>query len=83
MKRFHLGREARVEDWLVEAFLGEIVDACKRHGFSLSHEDTHGAFIVEEYDEGNIQWLGDAMIGNSVNTAQGNVITRESQGKET
>ncbi len=46
----------------------EIAKVCKEHGFSLSHEDTHGAFVVEKYEEGNIQWLMDAMIGESVGT---------------
>jgi len=58
-----------IENKEVDAFLREIVEVCKEHGFSLSHEDTHGAFVVEKYEEGNIQWLMDAMIGESVDTA--------------
>jgi hypothetical protein len=33
---------------------------CRRHGLSLSHEDCHGAFIVENYSKDNIEWLKDA-----------------------
>ena len=41
----------------VKEFLNEIVKLCKKYNLSLSHEDTHGAFIVEKYNEGNIEWL--------------------------
>jgi sugar phosphate isomerase/epimerase len=68
MKRYRRGKSGSIENKEVDAFLREIVKVCKDHGFSLSHEDTHGAFIVERYDEDNIQWLMDAMIGESVDT---------------
>lgn len=45
----------------VDAFLEEIISIYKKHGFSLGHEDSHGAFIVEEYSKENIQWLLNAM----------------------
>lgn len=44
----------------MKVFLEEIDSVCKRHGLSISHEDYHGAFIIEEYDEGNIKWLSHA-----------------------
>ena len=66
MKRYRRGKSGSIENKEVDAFLREIVEVCKEHGFSLSHEDTHGAFVVEKYEEGNIQWLMDAMIGESV-----------------
>jgi len=69
MKRYRRGKSGSIENKEVDAFLREIVEVCKEHGFSLSHEDTHGAFVVEKYEEGNIQWLMDAMIGESVDTA--------------
>lgn len=68
-KRHHVGKSEPVENKEVDAFLKEIVKVCKEHGFSLSHEDTHGAFIVEKYDKDNIQWLMEAMIGESVDAA--------------
>ena len=43
-------------------FLRELAELCKKHNLSLSHEDTQGAFIVEEYKEENIKWLMDAML---------------------
>lgn len=45
-KRWHKTRREDVEDPKVEAFLAEVVEVCKRHGMSISHEDTQGAFIV-------------------------------------
>lgn len=44
-------------------FLDEIHSVCKRHGLSISHEDGHGSFIIENYDERNIDWLFDAHKG--------------------
>jgi len=69
MKRYRRGKSGSIENKKVDAFLREIVEVCKEHGFSLSHEDTHGAFVVEKYEEENIQWLMDAMIGESTDAA--------------
>lgn len=41
----------------VEQFIEEIVELSKKYGFSLAHEDTQGAFIVENYSKRNIKWL--------------------------
>ena len=41
----------------MEAFLCEIAEVCKKHGLSIGHEDRHGLFEVEPYDEGNVEWL--------------------------
>jgi hypothetical protein len=44
-------------------FINDIDEVCKKYGLSISHEDGHGAFIIEEYDEHNIKWLRDATKG--------------------
>lgn len=44
----------------VRAFLDEVLEASKRHGLSISHEDGHGSFIVEQFKQDNIDWLNDA-----------------------
>ena len=44
----------------MENFLMDIEKVCKKHGLSISHEDYHGAFFIEEYNEENISWLFDA-----------------------
>jgi len=44
----------------VQGFLNEVVDLCARYGLSIAHEDHHGAFIIEDYDQTNIDWLLEA-----------------------
>lgn len=43
-------------------FLNEIECICKKYNLSISHEDSHGAFIIEKYDEYNIKWLRDCLL---------------------
>jgi hypothetical protein len=43
-------------------FLDEIEKVCKKYNISISHEDGHGAFILEEYDEFNFRWLRKSQI---------------------
>lgn len=42
-------------------FINEVINVMKKYNFSISHEDTHGAFIIEKYEEYNIKWFKDAM----------------------
>lgn len=46
----------------VEEFLKEIEEVCRKYNMSISHEDGHGAFIIEKFDEFNIKWLKEAQI---------------------
>jgi hypothetical protein len=50
----------------VEEFLQEIEEVCRKHNMSISHEDGHGAFIIEKFDEFNIKWLKEAQIAEYV-----------------
>lgn len=45
-----------------EEFLKDIKRVCQKHNRSISHEDGHGAFIIEEYNEFNINWLEEALL---------------------
>lgn len=53
----------RTKSYMVEMpkemkdFLNEIEMVSKKYGLSISHEDYHGAFLIEDYDEYNIKWL--------------------------
>ena len=38
-------------------FFNEIEEICKKYNLSISHEDGHGAFFIEEFSESNIGWL--------------------------
>ena len=41
-------------------FLEDIKIICKKYNLSISHEDYHGAFLIEKYNEENIKWLFNA-----------------------
>jgi hypothetical protein len=44
----------------VEKFLDAIERLCRIHGLSIGHEDGHGAFVIEKYNDHNLQWLRQA-----------------------
>lgn len=44
----------------MEKFLEDIDLVCKKYNLSISHEDGHGSFVIEEYDDWNIKWLFNA-----------------------
>ena len=46
-----------IQDSEIIKFINEIDILCQKYGMSISHEDIHGAFIIEKYDNENIQWL--------------------------
>lgn len=46
----------------IQDFFDAIDIICKEHKLSISHEDGHGAFEIEEYDEFNIKWLKNANL---------------------
>lgn len=39
------------------AFFKAIEELSIKHNLSISHEDCHGAFIIEEYNDDNCDWL--------------------------
>ena len=43
-------------------FINKICELSKEYGLSISHQDSQGAFIIEKYDEVNINWLKNADI---------------------
>jgi hypothetical protein len=44
-------------DPAIDSFLDEIKEVCKKHGLSISHEDSQGGFIIEKYSDSNLEWL--------------------------
>jgi hypothetical protein len=46
----------------IDAFLAEIETVCRRHGFSIAHEDEHGAFIIEPFSKERADWLAGAHL---------------------
>lgn len=59
-------KEELIQAPRVDAFLKELEAVCKKHGFSLGHEDTQGGFIVEKYDKNLSEWLQQAATGHTV-----------------
>lgn len=46
----------------VEEYLQEIINLSKIYNLSISHEDCMGGFIIENYNESNINWLKDCEL---------------------
>lgn len=62
MKRWHLINSDFIEDENADNFLKEIIDVCKKHNISISHEDYYGGFILKKYSDDDAEWLFDASI---------------------
>ena len=60
MKRWSIALGRDVENRSIDAFLKDIEDVCKWHEMTISHEDFHGAFIIDPYSQDNIDWLFNA-----------------------
>lgn len=51
----------------VDAFLAEVQDVCRRHGFSIGHEDIGGAFVISRYwNDTDLEWLGAASVDETI-----------------
>lgn len=46
-----------IENEKIDKFLEEIIAVCRKWGFSISHEDGHGSFEIEDFLESNAEWL--------------------------
>jgi hypothetical protein len=67
--RYHSGM--RLNDCIhmnkpVDRFIAELVAVCRKHGMSISHEDTHGNFVIEKFDDDLVEWFNDASVGESM-----------------
>jgi hypothetical protein len=60
MKRWNSKAGTEVENAKIDAFLEEVIAVCQKHGFSIAHEDGHGAFLIEKYSEMTRDLLLDA-----------------------
>lgn len=47
-------------------FYKELIALYKKYNLSISHEDSGGAFIIEDYDESNIDWITGALLDADV-----------------
>jgi hypothetical protein len=60
MKRWNSSKGADIENPAIDSFIAEVIEVCKKHGFSISHEDSHGGFIISKYNDHDAEWLMDA-----------------------
>lgn len=44
----------------ISAFMDGYEALCKKHKLSLSHEDGHGAFLIQDFDPENVKWVRNA-----------------------
>lgn len=51
----------------VVEFFNELEILCKKYDVSISHEDIHGAFIIEDYDEAYIDWMKNSILNITKN----------------
>ena len=66
MKRWFNSVSDYRESETMDKFLEEIKAVCLRHGFSISHEDQHGSFVIEKFKADYVEWLMDASVGDSI-----------------
>ena len=60
----------------IKKFMKEYEELCIKHGMSLSHEDCQGAFIIDEYDEDNVEWVKSALDGFEIRERKNKDIER-------
>lgn len=64
-KRWNLRAGHVVRSKTIDTFIEDLIVVYKKHNLVLGHEDHHGAFIVEGYDESNVDWLKAAHDGRA------------------
>ena len=60
----------------IKNFMRDYEELCIKHGMSLSHEDCQGAFIIDEYDEDNVEWVKSALDGFEIRDRKNKEIER-------
>ncbi len=46
----------------VQIFISEILSVCKKHGFSIGHEDEYGGFEIHRHDASYDDWFQEASV---------------------
>lgn len=42
-------------------FFDGLEKLCRAHNISISHEDAQGGFVLEKYDQKNMEWIKNAI----------------------
>lgn len=67
MKHFVMGEyDNPNQEVNTDKFFKKLEELCRKFNVSISHEDGHGAFILEDFDEFNMNWIKVAHIEPSV-----------------
>ena len=62
-ERWDCEKKARIAAPEIDAFIEDVLAVCRKHGMSIGHEDSHGAFeIVRRLDAECADWLRNAHI---------------------
>ena len=43
-------------------FVDEIIEIEKKYHMTISHEDTHGAFLITPYNTNDVKWIKNAHL---------------------
>jgi len=62
MIRWDIINAKDVDNENVDLFIEDIKKVYLKHGLTISHEDEHGAFIIENYNDENIRWIDNSMV---------------------
>jgi hypothetical protein len=67
MAKYYESWDNRLHDFVptpskVVDFLDEYEALCKKYNLSLGHEDEHGSFVVQNYEECNINWVKESNL---------------------
>lgn len=59
--------DRKIQQWItmpfhLKMFYKDLNELCRKYNLSISHEDSHGEFIIENYHEGYMEWLMDASL---------------------
>lgn len=60
MKRWNNTTKQYETNQKIDQFISEVIELCKKHSLSISHEDEHGNFIIEPDSTENFDWLAQA-----------------------
>lgn len=61
-KRYSQPERSFIECPEADAYIEELIAVGRKYGVTLSHEDGHGAFLIEGPSEDNERWLRDASL---------------------
>lgn len=60
MLRWNPKKREEVENKKIDDFLQEVILVCRKHGFSIEHEDSQGTFQVVDFFAPAADWLLEA-----------------------